>query len=86
MLAAGTADVFLSYLGMIPEWQDSDAAVQFDNDSDRTVRETVPGLGHPLELRAYRHGGVIHVDWWYDEYAGCRLRLSRKSPRGSRPR
>ncbi len=64
--AAGTADVFLSYLGMIPEWQDSDAAVQFDNDSDRTVRETVPGLGHPLELRAYRHGGVIHVDWWYD--------------------
>ncbi|MGV0993964.1 MAG: type I polyketide synthase [Mycobacterium sp.] len=64
--AAGSADVFLSYLGMIPEWQDSDAAVQFDSDSERTVRETVPGLGHPLELRSYRHGGVIHVDWWYD--------------------
>ena len=28
--------------------------------------ETLPGLGHPLELRAYRHGGVLHVDWWYD--------------------
>ena len=26
----------------------------------------MPGLGHPLELRAYRHGGVLHVDWWYD--------------------
>ena len=51
---------------MIPEWQDSDAPVQFDSDSERTVRETVPGLGHPLELRAYRHGGVMHVDWWYD--------------------
>jgi phthiocerol/phenolphthiocerol synthesis type-I polyketide synthase E len=64
--AAGTADVFLSYLGMIPEWQESDAPVQFDSDSERTVRETVPGLGHALELRAYRHGGVLHVDWWYD--------------------
>jgi len=64
--AAGTADVFLTYLGMIPEWQESDAPVQFDNDSERTVRETVPGLGHPLELRAYRHGGVLHMDWWYD--------------------
>ena len=69
---AGGADIFLSYLGMIPEWQDSaaqdgDAAVQFDSDSERTVRETVPGLGHPLELRSYRHGGVIHLDWWYDD-------------------
>ena len=64
--AAGTADVFLSYLGMIPEWQESDAPVQFDSDSERTVRETLPGLGHPLELRSYRHGGVLHLDWWYD--------------------
>ncbi len=69
--AAGNADIFLTYLGMIPEWQGGDtqvseAAVQFDSDSERTVRETVPGLGHALELRSYRHGGVIHVDWWYD--------------------
>ncbi|MEI7913510.1 MAG: beta-ketoacyl synthase N-terminal-like domain-containing protein [Mycobacteriaceae bacterium] len=64
--AAGAAEVFLSYLGMIPEWQDGDAAVQFDSDSERTVRETPPGLGHALELRSYRHGGVIHLDWWYD--------------------
>jgi len=64
--AAGTADVFFSYLGMIPEWTESDAPVQFDSDSELTVRETLPGLGHPIELRAYRHGGVLHVDWWYD--------------------
>jgi phthiocerol/phenolphthiocerol synthesis type-I polyketide synthase E len=64
--AAGAAQIYLSYLGMIPEWQESDAPVQFDTDSELTVRETVPGLGHPLELRTYRHGGVLHVDWWYD--------------------
>lgn len=64
--AAGAAQIHLSYLGMIPEWQESDAAVQFDTDSERTVRETLPGLGHPLELRAYRYGGVVHLDWWYD--------------------
>ena len=65
--AAGAAQIYLSYLGMIPEWQESDALVQFDTDSELTVRETVPGLGHPLELRTYRCGGVIHVDWWYDK-------------------
>ena len=65
--AAGAAQIYLSYLGMIPEWQESDALVQFDTDSELTVRETVPGLGHPLELRTYRCGGVLHVDWWYDK-------------------
>ena len=62
----GSADVLLSYLGMIPEWQDSDAPVRFDGDSEWTVRETPSGLGHPVELRAYRHRGVLHLDWWYD--------------------
>jgi phthiocerol/phenolphthiocerol synthesis type-I polyketide synthase E len=67
LLAAGAqADVFFTYLGMIPEWQESDAPVQFDSDTELAVRETLPGLGHPIELRAYRHGGVLHVDWWYD--------------------
>ena len=23
-------------------------------------------MGHAIELRVYRHGGVLHVDWWYD--------------------
>jgi phthiocerol/phenolphthiocerol synthesis type-I polyketide synthase E len=31
---------FVSYLGMIPEWQESDAAVQFDSDTELTVRQT----------------------------------------------
>ena len=66
LAAAGDADIYLSYLGMIPEWQQGDGPVQFDSDSELTVRQTLPGLGHPLELRAYRHGGVLHVDWWYD--------------------
>jgi len=72
--ATGTADVFVSYLGMIPEWQDTDAPVRFDRDSELTVRETLPGLGHPVELRAYRHQGVLHLDWWYD---------SRRVPSGT---
>ena len=63
---AGAAQIYLTYLGMLPEWQESDAPVQFDTDSEFTVTATVPGLGHPVELRSYRHGGVLHVDWWYD--------------------
>jgi phthiocerol/phenolphthiocerol synthesis type-I polyketide synthase E len=66
LAAAGDSDIYLCYLGMIPEWQQGDGPVQFDSDSELTVRQTLPGLGHPLELRAYRHGGVLHVDWWYD--------------------
>ena len=64
--ANGTSEFLLSYLGMMPEWQRNDAAVQFDGDGELTVRETLPGLGHPVELRSYRHGGVLHLDWWYD--------------------
>jgi phthiocerol/phenolphthiocerol synthesis type-I polyketide synthase E len=41
-------------------------SVQFDGDTELAVRETLPGLGYALELRAFRHGGVLHVDWWYD--------------------
>jgi len=67
LLAATPApDIFFSYLGMIPEWPESDVAVQFDSDTGLAVREALPGLGHPIELRVYRHGGVLHVDWWYD--------------------
>ena len=66
LAAAGTSDIFVSYLGMIPEWPESDAPVQFDSENGLAIRDTLPGLGHPLELRAYRHGGELHVDWWYD--------------------
>lgn len=59
-------DIHLTNLGMVPEWQDSDAPVRWDTDSARAVRETLPGLGHAVEIRVYRLGGVIHIDWWYD--------------------
>ena len=30
------------------------------------VRDKVPGLGHAIEVRAYRSSDGLHVDWWYD--------------------
>jgi hypothetical protein len=30
--------------------------------------ETVPGSGHALELLAYRSGGLMQLDWWYDNH------------------
>ena len=66
LAAVAAPDIYVSYLGMIPEWQRSDAPVQFDNDTELAVRETLPGLGHAIELRVYRHSGVLHIDWWYD--------------------
>ncbi|BBY95272.1 phthiocerol synthesis polyketide synthase type I PpsE [Mycobacterium gallinarum] len=61
-----TSEIFFSHLGMLPEWQETGAAVQVDGDTELMIRQTLPGLGHLLELRTYRHGGVLHVDWWYD--------------------
>lgn len=66
LAAIAAPDVFLCYHGMIPDWPQSDAPVQFDSDTQLAVRQTLPGLGHAIELRAYRHGGVLHMDWWYD--------------------
>jgi phthiocerol/phenolphthiocerol synthesis type-I polyketide synthase E len=61
------ADIHFSYVGAIPELPSAgDAPVQFDPDVAMPVREALPGLGHALELRAYRTAGVLHLDWWYD--------------------
>ncbi|MEO6794209.1 MAG: beta-ketoacyl synthase N-terminal-like domain-containing protein [Mycobacterium sp.] len=61
------ADVHFAYIGTIPELPSAgDAPVQFDPDAAMPVREAIPGLGHALELRAYRTAGVLHLDWWYD--------------------
>lgn len=62
----GSPDIHLRYIGMIPEPPPLDAPVQFDSDAAMPVREAIPGLGHALELRVYRHSGVLHLDWWYD--------------------
>ncbi|MEB3030799.1 type I polyketide synthase [[Mycobacterium] nativiensis] len=61
------ADVHFDYVGAIPDLPSvGDAPVQFDPDTAMPVREAIPGLGHALGLRAYRTGGVLHLDWWYD--------------------
>jgi phthiocerol/phenolphthiocerol synthesis type-I polyketide synthase D len=59
-------DIFLSYVGTIPELPASDAPVQFDTDTALPVREAIPGMGHAVEVRVYRAAGALHVDWWYD--------------------
>ena len=62
-------DIFVSHLGTIPDvppGQSDDAPVRFDSDTALAAREAVPGLGHAIELRAYRTGAELHVDWWYD--------------------
>jgi len=64
--AAGSADIHFRYAGMIPQLPPIDAPVQFDSDAAMPVRDTIPGLGHAIEFRVYRHSGVLHLDWWYD--------------------
>ena len=66
LAAQSQPDIFFSYVGTIPELPSGEAAVQFDMDPAMPVRETLPGLGHPIELRAYRSSGLLHLDWWYD--------------------
>jgi phthiocerol/phenolphthiocerol synthesis type-I polyketide synthase E len=58
--------VFFSYLGTIPELPQVDGPVQIDMDPAMPARETLPAFGHAIELRVYRHAGVLHLDWWYD--------------------
>jgi phthiocerol/phenolphthiocerol synthesis type-I polyketide synthase E len=67
--AAGSADIHFRYAGAIPQLPPIDAAVQFDSDAASIlgpVRDTIPGLGHAIEFRVYRHSGMLHLDWWYD--------------------
>lgn len=67
--ATRPADIFLSNLGTIPDaptGQSEQEPVRFDTDPALPVREAVPGLGHAIELRVYRHSGALHVDWWFD--------------------
>jgi phthiocerol/phenolphthiocerol synthesis type-I polyketide synthase E len=67
--AARPADILFTHVGTIPDVpgeQPDDAAVRFDTDTAMPVRDALPGLGHALELRVYRTGGVLNLDWWYD--------------------
>ncbi len=64
--AQRTPDVHFRYAGVIPEPPATDAPAQFDSDTAALMRQTTPGLGHPLEIRAYRSAGSLHLDLWYD--------------------
>ena len=69
LAATRPADILFTHVGTIPEPPDEqpeDAPVRFDTDSAMPIRDTLPGLGHALELRVYRSSGVLHLDWWYD--------------------
>lgn len=50
---AATSEVYFNYIGELPA-------------QTVPVQETPPGLGHALEVRVYRAGGDLQVDWWYD--------------------
>lgn len=66
LAAAGSSDIHFRYVGLIPQLPPVDAPVQFDGDAALPVRDPIPGLGHAVEFRVYRHSGSLHLDWWYD--------------------
>lgn len=50
---AASPEVYFNYIGELPA-------------ESVPVQETPPGLGHALEMRVYRAGGDMQIDWWYD--------------------
>lgn len=67
--ATAAPDIHFANLGMISERQaseDSKAPARTVSDDEQVFPDAPPGLGHPIELRAYRRGGALHVDYWYD--------------------
>jgi phthiocerol/phenolphthiocerol synthesis type-I polyketide synthase E len=66
---AAPADVLFTYSGTVPDVPPAPfdrVPVQLDADTAMPVRDAVSGLGHALELRAYRTKDTLHLDWWYD--------------------
>lgn len=59
-------DLFLSDAGVAPDFDLGDSPVRPDADAAMALRDKVSGWGHPVELRVYRAGGELHLDWWYD--------------------
>ena len=49
----GLSEVYFTYIGAV-------AAEMVP------ALEAPPGLGHALELRVYRIGDLVHLDWWFD--------------------
>ncbi|TWS19916.1 acyltransferase domain-containing protein [Tsukamurella asaccharolytica] len=68
--AVPAPDLRLSVAGTIPEPPSGaahSAPVWFGSDPAMAVRDAVPALGTPVELRVYRTGGRMHLDWWFDQ-------------------
>lgn len=59
-------EIYLSHQGTVPDLPSTGAVVEVDADTAMPLRDKVPGLGHPVEVRVYRSSGGLHVDWWYD--------------------
>ncbi|MFT4042002.1 MAG: beta-ketoacyl synthase N-terminal-like domain-containing protein [Gordonia sp. (in: high G+C Gram-positive bacteria)] len=67
LAAADSPDILFSFTGTIPDLSAAtDAPVQLDADAALAIGEAVPGFGHAIEVRCYRAGGVLHLDWWHD--------------------
>ncbi|WP_415848829.1 acyltransferase domain-containing protein, partial [Tsukamurella ocularis] len=69
LAGAPGADLHLVVTGTVPEPPEiahGPKAVWFAADAAMPVRDAVPGLGHAVEVRVYRSGGRVHLDWWYD--------------------
>lgn len=66
--SAPAADLILTFAGAVPELpnETAEAPVSLSSEAAIALRDTPPGLGHPVEVRVYRAGGAVHVDWWYD--------------------
>ncbi|BBZ60396.1 type I polyketide synthase [Mycolicibacterium monacense] len=59
-------DILLCNEGVVPEVDLGDSPIQLDADVASSLRDKIPGLGHPIELRVFRSSGELHLDWWYD--------------------
>lgn len=59
-------DIYLSDAGVTPDFQLDDSPVRLDDDAAMSLRDKPSGSGHAIELRMYRSGGELHLDWWYD--------------------
>ncbi len=64
--AVASPDIYLSNEGVIPDLPSAGGPVEVDVDTAMPVRDKLPGLGHPVEVRVYRSTGGLNVDWWYD--------------------
>jgi phthiocerol/phenolphthiocerol synthesis type-I polyketide synthase E len=64
--AVASPDIYLSNEGVIPDLPSAGGPVEVDADTAMPVRDKLPGLGHPVEVRVYRSTAGLHVDWWYD--------------------